>query len=59
MSMALEVMRLIFAVLDVSFNCGHNTVIIKQQFLCINICICSTIFINMFALVHDFVRTKC
>jgi len=36
MSMANEVMKLIFAVLDVSFNIGHNTVIIKGQFLYIN-----------------------
>jgi len=36
MSMALEVMNLIFAVLDVSFNSGYYTVIIKQQFLYIN-----------------------
>jgi len=59
MSMAIEVLRLIFAVLDVSFNCGHNTAIIKQQFMCINICSFSTIFIYMLALVRDFVRTKC
>jgi len=36
MSMALEVMKLIFAVLDVSFNSGHYTMIIKRQFLHIN-----------------------
>jgi len=29
MSMALEVIKVIFAVLDVSFNSGHYTVIIK------------------------------
>jgi len=34
--MAFEVMKLIFAVLDASFNSGHYTVIIKQQFLYIN-----------------------
>jgi len=33
MSMALEVMKLIFAVLDVSFNGGHYTVIVKRKFL--------------------------
>jgi len=51
MSMAVEV-------LDVSFNSGHYTVIIKQQFLYINTCSFSTIFIYMLALVivHDFVR---
>jgi len=37
MSMASEVMKLIFDVLDVSFNSGHYTVIIKRQFLYINI----------------------
>jgi len=31
--MASEVMKLIRAVLDVSFNSGHYTVIIKQHFL--------------------------
>jgi len=35
MSMASEVMKLIFVVLDVSFNSGRYTVIIKQ-FLYIN-----------------------
>jgi len=34
--MASEVMKVIFAVLDVSFNIGHYTVIIKRQFLYIN-----------------------
>jgi len=33
MSMASKVMKLIFAVLDVSFNSGHHTVIIRRQFL--------------------------
>jgi len=33
MSMASEVVKLIFAVSDVPFNSGHYTVIIKQQFL--------------------------
>jgi len=47
------------AVLDVSFNSGNYTVIIKRLFLYINICNFSTIFIYMLALVHDFVRTKC
>jgi len=51
MSMALGVMKLIFAVLDVSFNSGHYTVIIKQQLFYINICSFSTIFIYMLALV--------
>jgi len=37
MFMPSEVMKLIFAVLDVSFNSGHYTVIIKRQFLYINI----------------------
>jgi len=37
MSMTLEVMKLIFAVLDVSFNSGRYRVIIKRQFLYINI----------------------
>jgi len=37
MSMAGEVMKLIFAVLDVSFNIGHYAVIIKLQYLYINI----------------------
>jgi len=55
MLMASEVMKLIFAVLDVSFNSGHYTVIIKRKFMYINICSFSTIFIY----VHDFVRTKC
>jgi len=36
MSMASDVMKLIFAVLDVSFNSGHYTVIIKRQILYIN-----------------------
>jgi len=36
MSMAIEVMKLIFAALDVPFNSGHYTVIIKRQFLYIN-----------------------
>jgi len=58
MSMALEVMKLIFAVLDVPFNSGHYTVIIKRQFLYISICSFSTIFVYMLALVHDFVRTR-
>jgi len=61
MSVAVEVMKLIFAVLDVSFNkinSGHCTVI-KRQFLYNNICSFSTIFIYMLALVHDFVRTEC
>jgi len=35
--MASEVMKLIFAVLDVSFNSGYYTFIIKRQFLYINI----------------------
>jgi len=47
----LGVMKLIFAVLDVSFNNGHFTMIIKRQFLKINICSFSTIFIYMLALV--------
>jgi len=34
--MAIEVMKLIFAVLDVSFNSGHYTVIIKRQFCTLN-----------------------
>jgi len=54
MSMALEVMKLMFAVLDVSFNSGHYTVI-RQQFLFINMCTFATIFIYMLALVHDVV----
>jgi len=37
MSLASEVMKLIFAVLDVSLNSGQYTVIIKRQFLNINI----------------------
>jgi len=36
MSMASEVMKLTLAVLDVSFNSGHYTAIIKWQFLYIN-----------------------
>jgi len=36
MSMASEVMKLILAVLDMSFNSGHYKVIIKRQFLYIN-----------------------
>jgi len=55
--MALEVMKLIFAVLDMSFNSGHYTVIIKRQFLHINISSFSTLFIYIIAVVHDFVRT--
>jgi len=31
-SMALEVMKLTFAVLDMSFNSGHYTAAIKRQF---------------------------
>jgi len=54
--MALEVLKLIFAVLGVSFNSGYYTAVIKQQFLYINIYSFSTIFIYMLALVHDFVR---
>jgi len=46
---------IIFAVLDVS---GHYTAIIKRQFLYINICSFSSIFIYMLALVHDFI-SKC
>jgi len=57
--MALEVMKLIFAVSDVLFNDGHYTAIIKQQFFDIDICSFSTIFIYMLSLVHDFVRIKC
>jgi len=34
--MASEMMKLIFPVLDVSFNSGYYTVIIKRQFLYIN-----------------------
>jgi len=65
MSMASEVMKLMFAVSDVSFNSGHYTVIIKLQFLQINIYSFfniysfSTIFIYTLPLVHDFVGTKC
>jgi len=58
-NVALEVIKLIFAVLDVSVYSGHYTVIIKRQFLYINICSFSTIFIYMLAVVHDFVTTKC
>jgi len=58
-SMTLEVMKLIFAVLDVSFNSGRYTVMIKRQFLYINICHFLTIFVYMLALVNDFVRNKC
>jgi len=58
MFMALEVMKLFFAVLVVSFNSGHYTVIIKRQLLYINICSFSTTFIYMLALVPDFVRTR-
>jgi len=57
MSIALEVMKLIFAALDVSYNSGNYTVIIKQQFLYINIYSSCTIFICMLALVRGFVRT--
>jgi len=46
-------MSMALAVLDVSFNSGHYTVIIKRQSLYINICSFSTIFIYMFAIVHD------
>jgi len=55
MSMALEVVKIIFVVLDVSFV----SVIIKRQCLNINICSFSIIFIYVLALVHYFVRTKC
>jgi len=58
MSTALEVTKLMFAALDVSFNSGHYTANKKRQFLYINICSFSTIFIYMLALVHNFVRTK-
>jgi len=54
--MALGVMKLIFAVLDVSLNSGHYTGIKERQFLYINIC-SFTIFIYIPAVVHDFVRT--
>jgi len=50
--MALEVMKLLFAVLDVSFNSGHYTAIIKQQFLYINICSFSSVFVYMLASVQ-------
>jgi len=50
MSTVLEVMKLISAVLDVSFNSGHYTVIIKGQFLYINICSFSTIFMYILTL---------
>jgi len=36
MSIAGEVMKLIFAVLGVSFNCGHYRVIVKRQLLYVN-----------------------
>jgi len=36
MSMAGKVIKLIFAVLNVSLNSGHYTVIIKRQFVYIN-----------------------
>jgi len=42
--------------MTVSFKSGHYTVIIKLQFLYINICSFSTIFIDMLAVVHNFVR---
>jgi len=37
MSMVSEVMKLIFVVLDLSFNSGHHTVVIKRQFLYIDL----------------------
>jgi len=37
MFVANDVMELFFAVLDVSFNNGHYTIIIKRQFLYINL----------------------
>jgi len=46
------------AVLDVSFNSGHYTVIIKRQFLYINIQKISTTLVYMLAPAHDFVQTK-
>jgi len=52
-------MKLIFAVSDVSFNSGYYTVVIKRQFFYINTCSFSTIFMYILALVPDFVRTKC
>jgi len=53
MLIALEVMRLILAVLDLSFNSRHYTVVIKRQFLYINICSSfSIVFIYMLALVE-------
>jgi len=36
MSMATEVMKLIFAVVDVSVNSGHYTGAIKRHFLNVN-----------------------
>jgi len=48
--MALELMKLIFAVRDVSFNSGPYTVIIKRQFLYINIFSFSTIIISTLVL---------
>jgi len=56
--MALEVMKLIFAVLDESFNDGQYSYY-KTTVFYIDICSFSTIFFYMLALVHDFVRTKC
>jgi len=44
--MASEVMKLIFAVLDVSFNSGHYTVIIKRQFFYIWNFTCSEIHLR-------------
>jgi len=41
---ASKVIKLIFDVLDVPFNSGHYTVIVKRQFLYINIYSFSTIF---------------
>jgi len=56
MSMALEVMKLFCAVLDVTYSGGY-TVVIKRQFLYMNICSFFTTFIYMLALVRDFIRT--
>jgi len=47
MSMASEVMKLIFAALDVSFNSDHYTVVIKRQFLYINLLYCTNIICVM------------
>jgi len=53
MSTAFEMMKLIFVVLDVSFNSGHYTVVIKRQ-------LCTLIFAVFFyhVYLHALISTQ-